>query len=109
MADSVRKSTSRRQDVVAVDSLQSLLDEQISLISFHICESAGRSRECDESIRWEWLNEGGFVIEEGAASQRTSNAYNTYSNFKPDAVGSYQLRMYNAQNHMIGRRTFVVQ
>ena len=91
------------------DSLRSRVD---ALIASHTDDSFIEAPAIDASAT-ELEGAGTFldesVIEEGAASLRTSNAYNTYSNFKPEAVGTYQLRMYNAQDHMIGRRTFVVQ
>jgi len=131
-ADSVRNSPAKAYAGAIVDSLRTIETEYATLVSLYLCSTGGL--DCPErlrvetiaqgqrvffsvkvtqptsgTIRWEWRGPDGSIVGEGNASMpASSSGYRTYKYFDAESTGDYELRVYNSQGHLIGRRTFVV-
>ncbi len=128
-ADSVRDSTARTRAIAMVDSLKAIEAEYVTLQSLELCLTGGL--DCPErsrtntfavgqrayfsakvnlagAIRWEWHGPDGSVVDGGSESLPTAG-YRTYKSLSDtEGLGSYELRVYNGANHLIGRRSFTV-
>jgi hypothetical protein len=63
----------------------------------------------EENLRLKWLDNKGNLLKEVSRVRVTqSNGYRTYYSKRFDEAGKYEVRLYNSQNHLIGRQKFEV-
>lgn len=62
-------------------------------------------------LRWEWRGPEGTAIETGSDTLPASEAgYRTFRRLDADTrPGRYELRLTSENDHLIGRRTFIVR
>jgi len=129
-ADSVRKSAAKTRAITIVDSLTTIEAEHTTLESLEMCSTGGldcpeRSRtstftvgqrayfsakaNLGGTIRWEWRGPDSSGLESGSETLPTAG-YRTYKYLsETERSGRYELRIYNDQNNLIGRRSFTVE